>query len=586
MALIANTHPASDGVWFWYSYYLDHGKRLYADMHMPLQPLFVLETSAFMAVLGKGWLVSKIPAVLHVVAYCLALLLLVRQSTVSDARRAIVLTCSFFITISSVAYDFNDYRSLTDCFMVCSLLTLLALRTSSSGRRTLGLVTILGALSGLALTTRPNDGGALLVGILLAIACLAPARKLISLLLFTAATAITVLIVVRLTGDSFHDYLTYAIFNSAGRKGGGSSVLVQPLVLAWGRIESTFLVWPRPSIPVVTLWRFFLLAQSWLFLVYLFRHRGGRRWFGVVTLTIVVTAIEIQQFYLFFKGLGTYRFIQLFENAYTPLVFLLFGLGTWAAARFILSLFDSERAAVWDRREILLLIPLGQLASGSMSSSGTHFDHFESLGIVIILLTICSPLQVTSDWARRTLFTMATLLTLCAIAYRIYEPYSWHTYVEKPMFVNRTWYKHPDYEQMIIDRDLLNMIKPVYQNIRNGGSDDELLALPLPYANYFGSIPPWHGYVQTFFDISEPETIQNLMDELSHSPPKWIFLQNEPGILQMSEVEFNHGNPLQQRYLNQLIQQNITDGKWRVVYTSDFENGPRWDNHWMLIQTR
>ena len=97
LALIANTERADDGGWFWYSFFFDSGKHLYADMHLALQPLYVLETSAFMAVMGKGWLVSKIPAVLHLVAYCLAFLY---WSGGPPFRRAQgdLLACSFFIS--------------------------------------------------------------------------------------------------------------------------------------------------------------------------------------------------------------------------------------------------------------------------------------------------------------------------------------------------------------------------------------------------------------------------------------------------------------------------------------------------------
>jgi hypothetical protein len=55
-AVIANTEPANDGVWFWRSFFVRRGKHLYADMHLPLQPLYVLETSAFMACSARdGW---------------------------------------------------------------------------------------------------------------------------------------------------------------------------------------------------------------------------------------------------------------------------------------------------------------------------------------------------------------------------------------------------------------------------------------------------------------------------------------------------------------------------------------------------
>ena len=46
LAMIANVQPAGDGVWFWYSWFFLGGKHLYADMHLALQPLFVLETAS------------------------------------------------------------------------------------------------------------------------------------------------------------------------------------------------------------------------------------------------------------------------------------------------------------------------------------------------------------------------------------------------------------------------------------------------------------------------------------------------------------------------------------------------------------
>ncbi len=251
LAMIANTQTAGDGLWFWYSSFFDNGKRIYADMHLPLQPLFVLDTSAFRAVLGTGWLVSKIAPALHVVALCLALLLLVRQSALSDLRKAIVLVCCFFIFISTESYRFDDYHVVANCFVLYSLVALLSLRTSSSVRRTLGLVAILGALSGLTLTTRPNDGAALFVGVLLALVCLTPRKKLLSLLLFCLATGLTVLLTVSLTGDSLHDYATTSIFRAAGGKGGFASVLAKPLQLPSSRVEWMVHTWP-------TTWPMFL----------------------------------------------------------------------------------------------------------------------------------------------------------------------------------------------------------------------------------------------------------------------------------------------------------------------------------------
>ena len=95
LAMIADTQAAGDGVWYWYATFLHSGKHLYRDMHLALQPLYVLETAWVLALLGKGWVVSKAPAILHLVAYCVGLLLLVRRSELSDGEKAVVLGCGF-----------------------------------------------------------------------------------------------------------------------------------------------------------------------------------------------------------------------------------------------------------------------------------------------------------------------------------------------------------------------------------------------------------------------------------------------------------------------------------------------------------
>ena len=579
LSLIANTEPADDGGWFWYSFFFDSGKRLYADMHLALQPLYVLETSAFMAVLGKGWLVSKIPAVLHLVAYCLALLLLVRKSKLSDARKAILFTCSFFVSIGFGATEFNDYHVLADIFELYSLLALLSLRTSSGVSRTLGLAAILGVLSGLALTTRLNDGAALFAGVFLAVVCLTPAKKLLSLLLFCLTTGLTLVLVVSLTGDSLHDYARYSIFRAAGIKGGGSSVLAQPFRLPWNTVK-----WLMHSGPVWTCIQVLVAAIILVFLLRPLSRRRGWRELGLAVLAVVVVALQAHQ-------MGIFKNNELLASLAGLLVLLAYGLGVWVAARFLLWLFDPTRVNGWDKREILLLIPLGQMASGAMSSGGTHYSNiYEPVGVFIVLLAICSPIRLKGQWSRDILVALGVLLILCTVTNKVIEPYHWHTYKEEPLFAGRTWYRHPDYGPMIIDRDLLQMIQPVCQKIRDGGSDNELLSLPFPGGNFFCSIPPWHGYVQTFFDTASKQTIQNLMDELQHSPPKWIFYQRQLTTLRLHEVVYNQGQPLQQRYLDQLIEQKIGDKTWQVAYTSGYSSreqwGQLWDNQWILIKTR
>ncbi len=123
LAAIANTQVVGDGLWYWYAYLLRSGHHLYSDMHLPLQPLFVVETAAFIALLGKGWIVSKIPAMFHLVAFAVGLLLILRSSIWGDRDKALLFGCCFFVSICSGLYRFDDYHVLADRFTVnCSSL--------------------------------------------------------------------------------------------------------------------------------------------------------------------------------------------------------------------------------------------------------------------------------------------------------------------------------------------------------------------------------------------------------------------------------------------------------------------------------
>jgi hypothetical protein len=265
---------------------------------------------------------------------------------------------------------------------------------------------------------------------------------------------------------------------------------------------------------------------------------------------------------------------------------VLYGLCIIVVARFLRWQFTPGQEYKWDRREILLLIPLGQLASASMSSGGNNLGLYGPVAVMMVLLSIFPPIRFKAAWPRACLLVVATFLLLCAVYVKFMVPFSWHTYREPPMFEGRTWYNHPDYGPMIIDGKMLKFIQPVCEKIGPSNSQSELLSLPYPFANYFCSVPPWHGYVQTFFDTSSKETIFGLMDELRASPPKWILYQRQLYTLSLHETVFNGGQPLAQRYLDQMIEQRLADGSWRAVYNSDFSNRPLWDNHWILIRTR
>jgi hypothetical protein len=197
------------------------------------------------------------------------------------------------------------------------------------------------------------------------------------------------------------------------------------------------------------------------------------------------------------------------------------------------------------------------------------------------------------NWANASFVTMLFLLGFTGTTAKVHTPYFWNTEQAHPMFVNRQWYRHPVYGPMYIDRDLLQLNESICGRMQQGQSRPELLSLPFSYPNYFCDIPPWHGYVQTFFDISTRSTIEKMMAELRTDPPEWIAYQRELYSLRVHEEIFNHGQRLAQHDLDDLIMQRIASGQWQLI---DKENYGQWQlvgkndatqtEGWYVIRTR
>ena len=90
-----------------------------------------------------------------------------------------------------------------------------------------------GILSGLTITTRSNDGTALLVaaGDMSAGSCPEGRAHTLSACLSSRPHLTVVLFVAKLTGDSFSDYVSNSVIKAAGAKGGTGSILTAPFRL-------------------------------------------------------------------------------------------------------------------------------------------------------------------------------------------------------------------------------------------------------------------------------------------------------------------------------------------------------------------
>jgi len=569
LAMIAELQLTNDGGWHWYSLAFLSGRRLYADMHLALQPLFILENAAFIKLFGTSWLASKILAVIQLLAFCVALFLLARKSPLMDRQKAIVLGCAFFLSLWTVAYQFDDYHTPADCLVLYSILVLLLLRESVTVRRIYLLVASLGVLSGVAVTLRINDGLALWFGVLLSIYCLTQTKRFAAVALFIGTSALTVVLIVHLTGDSFTAYAGYSIFRAANGKGGSSHVFLYPLKLPWNSVR--YLSIPKNSDTAV---KAFAVAAVWAYFIWPVNWRSSRpSWRQVLGIALTIAI-------LFTIHLD--RDLILSASGFS--VLLIYSLGIWVFIRY-LHWEISGRTTNWNTREILLITPFGQLISTAASSGGINWGVYEPWAMFILILPIAAPVRFKSGRPRAALIGFSAMILAAGALYRFIVPYAWHSTVAKPMFIGRQWYHHPIYGPMIIHTDMLQFIKPICDQVGGPGADSTLLSLPYPYPNYFCGIPPWRGYVQTYFDTTTPADITHLINDLDSSPPRWIVYQRQIGSLTAHEVQFNRGLPLPHRELDHFISQKLVAGEWEVVYKSHFESTPQWDNEWILIRT-
>ncbi|HKO19258.1 MAG TPA: hypothetical protein VJU82_10270 [Acidobacteriaceae bacterium] len=574
IAMIINNQLEGEAWWFWYATLMHGGAKLYADLHLPLQPLYALETDFWIRLVGIKVLAFESLSVIHVVVFCFGILLILRGSEWPDWQKAIVLAGAFFLCLGCTAYRFDDVHIVADSFIFYSLFLLLLVAKTKTRQRQLGLAGALGILSGLTITTRLNDGVALLVATGICLLFLARKNKLVCAGLFAVAAGVTVLVVVKLTGDTLRDWAINSILRAAGAKGGTGSILTAPYRILPNSVAA-------------------LRGRRWLFewvvaimaASALVQHYWQHRFRYMVALQLGMAGLA----YVLSSWLhrAELREGQLVYFVLLSLLLLNYLLLPVVMAHYLVSKIG-DRKGGWDPREVLILLPLAALASASASTGATVVDGFlfSQIALLLLLVPVIQPFGRQGSWANAFVITMMTLTGIGVMADRIQTPYHWLHFTSSPMFRNRVWYQHPVYGPMYVEKDQLKLVLSICREVEVGNSKPELLSMPWAYPNYFCNIPPWHGYVQTFFDTTPKATVDHLMNELNTAPPQWIEYERQSDDLTQHERILNGGHPLPHRYLDNLIRQKIATGQWKVVEKSDYlfpqdKNG----DGWFLIRT-
>lgn len=578
--MVLNTQMSGEAMWFWYATTFRHGVKLYSELHTALQPLFVLETATWMRLFGTKIAVYEMPSLIHSFVLMIGILLILRESDWPDWQKALVLLGTFVFTVLGHSYRFDDYHVVAEAQIVYALLLLLKVGrpdAQKDPRRTLWLVGVLGLVCGLTVVTRVTDGAALIAATVICLSVMVKRRGLLVIALLLTVCALTVITVVKLTGDTLAAYLASSIFHAAGSKGGTGSIFAAPFHMIGNTVQALSGRHLLPlemaglllfGIVVVRFWKqgipyVFPLQVGLAFLMLWLLPHAKRQAIG--------------------KGL-------FFETVVLMVTLLMYVAAAAVLVRLVRHVLGQDS---WDVRQILIVLPILEWASYSAGAAAEPLtNYYEPVALLLLLIPVLQPFRRYASWADPFLLTLLTLVVINGVVVKIRSPYSWQNYHYSAMFQNREWFHHAVYGEMYIDRDLLEFSQRVCADIGAvpGKTAPALLSLPYPYPNYFCDTPPWHNYVQTFFDTSTRDTVERMMRELATDPPPWIVYQRQINIMSGSERLYNHGRPIAQRDLDAMIMGKLKSGQWTLVDESSYSH-PDYvlnakDTDWYIIRTR
>ena len=572
IAIIVNVQLGGDAMWFWYATLFQRGVKLYADLHFALQPFYVLETSTWMRLVGVRCIPYESLGLVHVIVFCLGMLLVLRESAWPDWQKAIVLLGSFVISIQFDAYRFDDFHIVSDCLYVYSMALLLILARTESTRRQVVLVVTLGILSGLVITNRVTDGGLLMMAVALGVFFLTRTGKLAALSAFLLSTALSWLAVVRLTGDSLQNYVSNSIFKAASAKGGTGSVLRGPAAALFNNIERLRHRGKRELLFMACIVLLGVLVKRY--------WKRDNRYIAAVEVVVMLALAYATHGWI--RNLMRGSLIGILSMVVQLFACLLVVVVAWRAIR---SFRVRDRPQAWDAREIVVLIPAASLMSAALSQATGTSNSTSTMALLCLLVPVLIAARSEASWRTASFVAFAGLAAIAGITYKVERPYSWGAADNKPMFVGRQWYRHPLYGPMYIDSDLLNFTRPLCIELDADrvpdGTTAGLLSIPFPYTNYFCGIPPWKNYVQTWYDTVTPATVATLIGQLETAPPEWILYQRQTEVIHAHEIEYNHGQPIMHRQLDELLLQKIGSGQWQLVGKKHYLEG----DGWLLIHT-
>jgi hypothetical protein len=552
-----------DGTWMLYGKEILLGKTIYGDLNLNQQPIFPL-LSAASVLLGRGYILAeRILFVPILIAFIFLIYRICKLTISEEALRPVAIIALFFSAITFEAYRFDDYHALAGTLILASFYTSLSwIEKGGSPLKYALIQTILCALLAL---TRLNDGGAVAIATL----CIWFSRQGFSVrsnmivVLSLALGAVISAGIIFAIGETPTTWFAHS-FQSAAVIKGGDRLLNYPAMM------------------VLSAYDFLRVGQLNALKLVMVAFGGYLIWLSITT-----TSKASKYLKLIIGGaiLGWF-FLSIYQNHLTTtsiaisiVVIAIF----WCREIIAFSLGISlSNSASTRNAKVLTIYPAMLFIGGALSSGGSFRDHFFPMTLTVITALYLVKLAGIRSQLK-DLFNSLSLIFLIGLGSdaaisRINRPYGWHSYNVPMFFSNYDAHFTPDKGPHLIPKDLFTLIQPVCALSTPSG---ELLSLPFSFANYYCGIPPWNGYIQTFFDTSSEATINRLISELEKSPPSRIFYQRQTLNLKVHEDTFNGGNPLPHRRLDKLIMSKIERGDWVVMYKS-YAYAP---SEWILINT-
>jgi hypothetical protein len=455
--ILVLTDPLGDGEWFWYSTLFRGGQRLYADLHLALQPMLPWEFSLFQNVFGTRWLPSQLIGICNALIFATGLVLVMRFLRWKGWQKALLLISCFVVTSDYVTFRFDDFHLASACFAVYSIFALLMLQQARTGRDHAVWLAVLGVLSGACITNRLNDGAALTCSVLFVVALSERRRKLRSASVVAAVAALTAIAVILSTGDTLRTWWNYTVTGAAAIKGGTGAILNYPLRLP---ASTVFLLWTAPKATGTAIWLLVLFALLALALVYRRGQDGRWRWGWLAGGAVLLAASALLLRHAFLDVALTQPIVRLLVLA----MFVLCGVA------LVRQLRPPREAGEWQarRRELLLVVPMGQLLSIAMSAGHWYPNPFPPVAEFLLVLPIAFGEQLRRLPLKTIFLGMMIPFLITTSREKMRLPFGWFNYTAGPLKSPRLWYRHPVYGPMLIETGHLDFIQPVCQAIGSG----------------------------------------------------------------------------------------------------------------------